>query len=341
MLAERVEEAALLLPDVVQVDLVEAEVGVLGQPGRVLPEVRRDEDDLRDVVRRDVLAGDVERLGGVEVPADRRREHVAAPLVVGDGEGPVRVGVAGQVHLQRELAAAAGVPVRADHLAELVVRLVHRDQAVGPLGAGAGRRHADRGADQGGLDLGQRPQPRPVDVDQPVVADLLAGQQRPDDVDALPQPRVAQLLARPALPGDVLVGRLAAAERDPEPAGEHRAERGDRLGDDRRVVALAGRVDRAERQRRRGQRRAEPREAERRLPLPGAPRREVVGAHRRGEAHLLGVLRGLPAAPWGGPARASCGTPMTGIRHAYPGMRRPATSVESSATRAGSVAMSR
>ena len=41
VLAEGVEEAALLLADVVQVDLVEAQVGVLGEPGRVLPEVGR------------------------------------------------------------------------------------------------------------------------------------------------------------------------------------------------------------------------------------------------------------------------------------------------------------
>ena len=91
----------------------------------------------------------------------------------------------------------------------------------------------------GGGSSGQGPQPGPVDRDQPVMADRLARQQGPDDLDALAQPGVAQFLARPAVAGDVLVGGLAAAEGHPEPAREHRAQRADRLGDDRRVVALA------------------------------------------------------------------------------------------------------
>ena len=44
----------------------------------------------------------------------------------------------------------------------------------------------------------QRPQPRAVDVDEPVVRDLLAGEQRAHHVDALAQPRVAHGLRRPA-----------------------------------------------------------------------------------------------------------------------------------------------
>jgi hypothetical protein len=120
------------------------------------------------------------------------------------------------------------------------------------------------------------------------VAHGLAGEQQPDDVDALPQPRLPHLLARPGVAGDVLVEVLAGPERRPEPAGVHRRERRHRLRRDRRVVALARRRHHAERQRRRLQRGAQPGERERRLSLPLAPREEVVGAHGRGETGVLG-----------------------------------------------------
>jgi hypothetical protein len=45
------------------------------------------------------------------------------------------------------------------------------------------------------------------------VADLLPGQQAAHHLDALAQPGVADVLARPDLAGDVLVARLAGAER--------------------------------------------------------------------------------------------------------------------------------
>jgi hypothetical protein len=61
-------------------------------------------------------------------------------------------------------------------------------------GGGAARPAVDRGA---------------VDADEPVVADLLAAEQGADDVDALAQAGVADLLARPAVAGDVLVAGLA------------------------------------------------------------------------------------------------------------------------------------
>ena len=72
---------------------------------------------------------------------------------------------------------------------------------------------------------------------------------------------------------------FARAERDPEPPREHLRERRGGLGDDRRVVALPGRVDDAERQRGRLQRRPQPRPREARLALALAPGREVVGGH--------------------------------------------------------------
>ena len=120
--------------------------------------------------------------------------------------------------------------------------------------------------------------------------------------------RCARPCAASASP--VMCSLLASprAQRRPEPARVHRAEGGDRLGDDRRVVALARRVDDAERQRRGLQRRAEPRPGERRVALAGAPRREVVRRHRGVEAGRLGLLDARRAARWDGPVRASSGT---------------------------------
>ena len=122
------------------------------------------------------------------------------------------------------------------------------------------------------------------------MTDLLARKQASDDVDALDESLVAQLLARPHLAGDPLVGGLAGSERRPEATGEHLRERRDGLGDDRGVVALPGCVDDAEGQRGRGQRGAEEGPGEAGLALPRAPRAEVVGRHGGGEAGLLGVL---------------------------------------------------
>ena len=195
--------------------------------------------------------------------------------------------------LQHQRSAAAGRAVRVDHLAELVDRLLDGGQPVGPAADPAGGLDADRRPDQ--RRWGQRagPDPGPVDGDQALVADLLAGQQGPDHVHALAEPSVAELLPRPALAGDVLVGRFAGAESDPEPALVHRFEGGDGLGDDRRVVSLAGSVDHPERQAGRLHRRPQPGPGERRVALPRAPGAEVVGAHRRGETGLLGSAYGL------------------------------------------------
>ena len=144
------------------------------------------------------------------------------------------------------LALAAALAEGREHALELLARLIDGDQSVGPAAAPARRLGADRGADQRRRLGGQRPQARAVDSDEAVVVDLLAGEQRAHDLHALAQARVALGLGRPALAGHVLVGRLARAQRDPQPPGEHLAERRDRLGDDRRVVALPGRVDHAE-----------------------------------------------------------------------------------------------
>src|SRR5690606_9817266 len=111
-----------------------------------------------------------------------------------------------------------------------------------------------------------------------------------DDVHRFAQPCVAGGLVGPRLARDVLVDVLAAAERGPEPAGEELADGCDRLRDDRRMRALPGRRDDAERQPRGGERGAEPTPGVPRVALALAPGGEVVGAHGGVEADLLGVL---------------------------------------------------
>ena len=50
MLTERVDERHQVLANVVQVDLLEAQLDVLGEPGGVLSEIVRDAHHLGDVV---------------------------------------------------------------------------------------------------------------------------------------------------------------------------------------------------------------------------------------------------------------------------------------------------
>ncbi len=126
-----------------------------------------------------------------------------------------------------------------------------------------------------------------------MVGDDLTGVQRPDDLDALEQALLTLGLGWPPLAGDVLVDRLPRSERHPEPSRKHGGEGGRGLGDDRGVVALPRGVDDPHRQRRRRQRRSEPRPGEPAVPLPRAPRCEVVRAHGRLEPHLLGALHSL------------------------------------------------
>ena len=102
-------------------------------------------------------------------------------------------------------------------------------------------------------------------------------------------------------------------ERGPEATGEHLRERRDRLRRDGGVVALAGRRDDAEGQRRRGEGGPEERPRVAGLALPGAPRSQVVGRHARGEA---GLLRVLHVAQQGGGVDLLVGTVKTDDSHA-------------------------
>ena len=157
-----------------------------------------------------------------------------------------------------------------------VPRLVDRDQPVRPLAREAGRLGAHRRGQQRRRLGRERPELGAVDRHQAVVVDHLAREQRPDHIDTLAQPGIADRLARPWLARDVLVRELPRAERDGQPPREHLGQRGSRLRDDRRVIPLPGRVHHAERQRGRLHRGPEPRPREPRLALALAPRREVV-----------------------------------------------------------------
>ena len=81
-----------------------------------------------------------------------------------------------------------------------------------------------------------------IDGDEAAVGHLLATEQRSDHLDALEEASIADVLVGPPVPGHVLVEGLTRSEDRPEAAGEEVGERGDRLGDDRRVVALPGAV---------------------------------------------------------------------------------------------------
>jgi hypothetical protein len=108
------------------------------------------------------------------------------------------------------------------------------------------------------------------------VRDLLAGEERAHDGDALGEASPSLVARRPGVAGDVLVERLARAQRRPQPGGEHDPERRDRLGEgeDRRVIALPRRAYGAKRHVGRLQSCAEPRPRETAFSLVFAPRRE-------------------------------------------------------------------
>jgi len=130
---------------------------------------------------------------------------------------------------------------------ELVDRSVNGHQAVRPAADLAGGLLADGGAEDRRWGRWQAPDTCAVDGDEAVVGDLVAAKQRPDHVNALEEASVTDVLVRPLLPGHVLVEGLTRAEDRPEAAGEKLGERGDGLGDDRRVVTLPGGGDDAER----------------------------------------------------------------------------------------------
>ena len=290
MLAERFDEGRLLLTHEVQIQLIPPLIDICLQPRAVPTEVARDVHRFPDLFGGDVRTDDVERLDGLDVPARRRGEDVAPPLVVGDGQRFVVGGRPAEVDLQSCRSASAGLAIRVQDLLQRLLGLVHGDECVRPRGVTRGGLRGDGRTHQVGDGVGQRPQPSPVDVHETLVADLLAGQQSPDDVNAFDEALIANLLARPDSSGHPLVRCLARSECRPESTRKHLRKRRDGLGDDRRVVALPGGIDNAERNIRRRKRGAKEGPGEARFALTLAPRAEVVRGHACGEAGLFSLL---------------------------------------------------
>ena len=115
------------------------------------------------------VAATVEVLDQLEVPAQRRIEHVGAPLVVGDGHRLVVGRRPRHVHLEvRRLAVATVLAERVEHAPQGVQRLADGGQAVGPRADPRRGRLGDGGADQQRRVCGQGPQPGAVDGDQAI-----------------------------------------------------------------------------------------------------------------------------------------------------------------------------
>src|SRR5690606_38929496 len=226
-----------------------------------------------------------------QVRGDAAVEDVGAPLLERAVARGGLVGRPRQLDLQaHRLALPAALAEGVDELVQLVARLRHGDQAVGP-GAGPARGlRAEGGGEQRRRCVWQAVEPGAVHDYFAEVADLLAAPQRAHHLGRLAQARVAAVLGRPGLAGDALVERFAAADRQPEAVAVHHGEGRRRLRDHRRVVAAARGVDHAEWQRRGRHRRAQPGPGVAAVALRAAPGVEVVRAHRRAEPGLLGAL---------------------------------------------------
>ena len=182
LLAERVEERLLLLPDVVQVDLVEAELGVLGEPGGVRAEVGRDVDDLRRPRSGGTCSLTASKAAAsVEVPADRAAGRRCCATARTRAPRPRRSsGAQLRCTCSAQVAAAAGVAVGADHppqrldAAALTVISPSAHSAHHAAVASLTAAPIERGGVVGpAVDAGA------VDRDQAVVADLLAARAAP------------------------------------------------------------------------------------------------------------------------------------------------------------------
>jgi hypothetical protein len=176
--------------------------------------------------------------------------------------------------------------------ADLLVRGADRDHPVGePAGLAGVERPGRRDVD---LDRVFRARVELRALEREVLAAVLrhlAGEELVDDLDGLEHHRRARSDLRPLAADDVLVERLAGAEPQPEPTGEHRPERRRGVGDHGRVVAEAGTGDsRSEAQRRPQPQRPHERPGERRLALLRGPGVEVLRDHEAGaEPRLLGL----------------------------------------------------
>src|SRR5687767_6345313 len=174
-----------------------------------------------------------------------------------------------------------------DHLLHPLARPARRDQAIRPPTNpfGGGLRHG--GAEHAWRLFGTRVETGVFDRDAAVMRDRLSAPERTHYLDTFEEASVPLRLWRPSLPRDVLVERLTAAGRDPEAAREHLGEGRRRLRNDRRVVAVTGRVHHAKRERRRLESGTEPRPREAAVSVFVEPGVKVVGAHDAFEARRL------------------------------------------------------
>ena len=220
--AEGVEEGCLVLPDVVQVEVVEPDGRELGEPVAVPRQVVRHLHRAADGLEVDVLGHHVEALLGLGVPVDRLGEDVAAPLVEGDGVRLLGRRCPRQVHLQRQRTATARVAVGRHDVAEHLDRLVDRDEPVRPR-ARPGRRRprTPPGRSSRGGTAGRSHSRARSTVTSPSWLTSSPSRSRRMTDTHSSRRRVRTSLRGQPVAGDVLVAGLAAAERDPEPAGEH------------------------------------------------------------------------------------------------------------------------
>src|SRR5215204_883764 len=252
-------------------------------------EIGGHENRLLHVLRTYVLRGQVELLDRLEVPAQRRGKYVGAPLIMRGLQRLLIGGRPAQVDLQvGRPAVATALAERIDYPLKRLTRLVDRHQPVRPASAPARGLCTYGCADQARRLRGQRPEARSVDTYEALVVDDLAGEEGAHDVHALAQPCVPLRLRGPALTGDVLVGRLARAERHPQPARKQLAQRGRGLRHDGGVVALTWRVHHTEWQLCRLKRRTQERPGEAGFALTRAPGREVIRGHGGAKPGSLG-----------------------------------------------------
>ena len=263
-------------------------------------EVGGDEHGLPDGAGRRVRGEAVEIARVVEVPGEGRFDESVTPLIAARSRAPRRrsrpssgAPAVRSVRARRPPGTPRTTSRRASGGWATVIRPSAQPAAhaavSGPTAA----------PNSGGGDSGRDQSRARCDGDPAVVRhDFSPSSSRRSTVDRLLEPRLALLLGRPRVAGDVLVDRLTAAERGPEPVREHLGERRDRLRDDRRVVALAGRRDDAEREGCRGERGAEP--------APGEARSDL-GARSRARNGRSTWRRRTPPVPRAARPGGGCG----------------------------------
>jgi hypothetical protein len=122
----------------------------------------------------------------------------------------------------------------------------------------AGRLRRESRADSERLQAGKREEACVIDHEGPTMINRLSGPQGFHHVNRFFEPLVTNILGWPRVARNVLVQVLARSDSEPKPPGIHFQQRRDCLCNDGGVITLARRIDDAERQVRRFQRRSKP-----------------------------------------------------------------------------------